>query len=106
MTLLAWLIFVAAGTLEVSGDAFIRKGLRGSHVLFILTGAALLGCYGMVVNLVRWDFSKLLGVYIAIFALVSVLTGRYYFKEAIPFATWFGLGLILAGGLVIQFGSK
>ena len=60
----------------------------------------------MVVNQVKWDFSKLLGVYVGVFALVSVLVGRYFFKEAVPFSTWVGLGIILAGGLVIQFGPK
>jgi small multidrug resistance family-3 protein len=106
MTILAWLIFVAAAVLEVSGDATVRKGLRGHQVLLIVAGFFVLGCYGLVVNVVKWDFSKLLGVYVAVFALISVLAGRYVFKETVPFSTWFGLGLILAGGLVIQFGSK
>lgn len=106
MALSAWLIFVAAAMLEVGGDAVIRKGLRGSGVVFILAGFAMLGCYGLVVNSVRWDFSRLLGVYVAVFALVSVLCGRLVFREDVPVSTWLGLILILAGGLVIQSGQK
>lgn len=105
MTRLAWLIFLAAAMLEVGGDAVIRKGLRGSSLPLIAAGFATLGCYGLVVNLVKWDFSKLLGVYVAVFALVSVLAGRFVFKETVPVATWVGLSLIVAGGLVIQLGS-
>ena len=66
----------------------------------------MLGAYGVVVNTVKWDFSRLLGVYVAIFALVSVLFGRFAFRESIPGATRIGLLVIVAGALIIQFGSK
>jgi len=104
MNLIAWLIFIAAALLEVSGDAIVRRGLRGGGVAFIAAGFVMLGCYGLVVNSVRWDFSRLIGVYVAFFALVSVLVGRLAFKEGVPLSTWAGLVLILAGGMVIQFG--
>jgi len=97
---------VSAAILEVGGDAIVRKGLRGSAFLVVLMGCCVLGVYGVVVNMVRWDFSKLLGVYVAVFAVVSVLFGRFAFKESIPAATWLGLLLIIGGGMVIQFGSK
>jgi len=105
MTLLAWFIFLAAAVLEVGGDAIIRKGLRGSGFLFICMGFAALGCYGLVVNTVPWDFSKLLGVYVAIFAFVSIIAGQFVFNEAIPVSTWVGLGIIIVGAFVIQFGG-
>ena len=104
MNLLAWFIFVLAATLEVGGDAFVRTGLRNRQGLLVLLGMLVLGCYGLVVNTVQWDFSKLLGVYVAVFALVSILTGRFAFHEAVPPSTWLGLGIIVLGGLVIQFG--
>ncbi len=56
--------------------------------------------------MVKWDFSKLLGVYVAIFAMVSILCGRFVFKENVPTSTWLGLAVILVGGLIIQFGHK
>jgi drug/metabolite transporter superfamily protein YnfA len=104
MTIIAWLIFIAAAILEVAGDAVIRKGLRGSVVWFIVAGFLMLGCYGVVVNTVKWDFSRLLGVYVAVFAAVSVLAGRFVFKETVPVSTWLGLVIILIGGAVIQVG--
>jgi drug/metabolite transporter superfamily protein YnfA len=106
MNILAWLIFLGAAILEVGGDATIRRGLRGSNVALIAAGFVALGCYGLVVNSVKWDFSRLIGVYVAFFALVSVLVGRFVLKESVPLSTWAGLTLILAGGMVIQFGQR
>ena len=105
MPVIAWLIFVAAAVLEVAGDAVIRRGLRASGLALIAAGCVTLGCYGLVVNLVKWDFSRLLGVYVAFFATVSVLCGRFAFGETVPASTWVGLAIIVAGGLVIQFGK-
>jgi drug/metabolite transporter superfamily protein YnfA len=104
MPLAAWLVFVGSALLEVGGDAVVRKGLRGANVAIILTGGLMLACYGLLVNTVRWDFSRLLGVYVAVFALVSVMCGRFVFGESVPNSTWVGLAIIVAGGLVIQFG--
>jgi small multidrug resistance family-3 protein len=104
MTATAWLIFIAAATLEVAGDAVIRKGLHGSVIWFIMAGFLMLGGYGVVVNTVKWDFSRLLGVYVAVFAAVSVLAGRFVFRETIPASTWLGLAIIAIGGAVIQAG--
>ena len=105
MTIVAWLVFIAAAVLEVGGDAVIRKGLRGGLISFILYGFLMLGSYGVVVNTVKWDFSRLLGVYVAVFAVVSVLAGRFLFREAIPVTTWVGLVIIVVGGVVIQTGQ-
>jgi drug/metabolite transporter superfamily protein YnfA len=104
MTPLAWLTFIAAAVLEVGGDAVIRKGLRGHQLALIAAGFLTLGCYGLVVNMVKWDFSRLLGVYVAVFALVSVLCGRFVFRENVSASTWIGLLFIIGGGLIIQFG--
>ena len=106
MALMAWLAFILAAVLEVGGDAMIRTGLRKSSVLSLVLGFLTLGCYGLMVNMVKWDFSKLLGVYIAFFALASILAGRFVFADTIPLSTWLGLGLIMAGGFVIQFGPR
>jgi len=106
MSFLPWLVFILAALLEVGGDALMRRGLRGGGLLFILAGIAVLGSYGLVVNTVKWDFSRLLGVYVAFFALISVICGRTIFKESIPISTWIGLAVILLGGLIIQFGRR
>ena len=98
------MIFVLAAVLEVGGDALIWKGLRTGGLALIIGGFGVLGCYGLTVNMVRWDFSRLLGVYVGVFALVSVLFGRFFFKERIASFTWLGLFLIILGGLFIQIG--
>jgi drug/metabolite transporter (DMT)-like permease len=106
MNVVAWLVFVAAASLEMTGDASVRRGLRGGGLPWILAGCAVLAGYGLLVNTVRWDFSKLIGVYVAFFALASVLCGRFILHEVVPPSTWLGLGLIITGGLIIQFGGK
>jgi len=100
------LIFVLAAMLEISGDAIIRFGLRHSDLFRIIIGFVALGCYGLIVNIVKWDFSKLMGVYVAVFATISILFGRYVLKENIPTSTWIGLCVIVLGGLMIQYGQK
>ena len=100
----AWLVFVGSALLEVGGDAVVRRGLRGANVIIVLAGGIMLAAYGLLVNMVRWDFSRLLGVYVAVFALVSVMCGRFVFGEIVPNSTWVGLAIIVAGGMVIQFG--
>ncbi|HMK64186.1 MAG TPA: hypothetical protein VK564_00230 [Thermodesulfobacteriota bacterium] len=106
MTNIAWFIFFCAAFLEVGGDALVRKGLRGGGLGVVLAGCITLGLYGLVVNLVQWDFAKLLGVYVSVFAVISLFFGWIIFKETIPLPTWVGLGFIVSGGLIIQFGDK
>jgi len=105
MTPVAWFTFLSAAILEVGGDAAIRRGLLGKSPGLILIGGLILTGYGLLVNTVKWDFSKLLGVYVAAFAVVSLVAGHVVFKEQIPFSSWLGLLLIVAGGLIIQYGS-
>jgi small multidrug resistance family-3 protein len=106
MTFVAWIIFIAAAILEVGGDAVIRTGLNRRSLALIVAGCLALGTYGVVVNTVKWDFSRLLGVYVALFALVSFLCGRFVFRENIPLSSWIGLMFIIIGGLIIQFGHR
>jgi small multidrug resistance family-3 protein len=106
MPLLAWVTFFIAAVLEVGGDAVVRKGLQRGSLAVIVLGCILLGTYGVVVNTVSWDFSKMLGVYVGFFTLLSVFYGIFVFGEDIPLSTWGGCALIVAGGLLIQFGPK
>lgn len=105
LPIVAWLVFLAAAIFEVGGDAVVRKGLRGAGWPFVPLGMAMLGVYGLVVNLVQWDFSKLLGTYVAVFAAVSILAGKFVFGDEVPVTTWVGLALILVGAAVIQAGA-
>lgn len=97
-------VYLCAAALEVSGDALIRKGLRGSGLLLVAAGFVVLGAYGLLVNLLDVDFSRLLGAYVGVFAAVSVLFGRFVFQDRVPLSTWLGLAIILCGSLVIHFG--
>jgi drug/metabolite transporter (DMT)-like permease len=106
MSILAWLTFIGAACLEMTGDAVVRRGLRGGGLPWILSGCAALAGYGLLVNSVRWDFSKLIGVYVAFFALASVLCGRFVLHEKVPASTWIGVAVIIVGGLIIQFGGE
>jgi small multidrug resistance family-3 protein len=98
-------VFVGAAVLEVLGDALIRKGMRGNGFVLIGLGFIVLGTYGVVVNLLDLDFSRLLGAYVGIFAIVSVLVGRIAFKDQVPTSTWAGLAVILCGSLIIHLGQ-
>jgi drug/metabolite transporter superfamily protein YnfA len=100
------LLFVVAAGLEVGGDAIIRTGLRGARPLLVVLGFVVLGSYGVVVNLIPLDFSKLLGVYVGVFALVSVAAGRFVFGDKVALTTWIGLGVILVGSAIIQLGAR
>jgi drug/metabolite transporter superfamily protein YnfA len=102
---IALLVMLVAATFEVAGDALIRKGLRGAGPVLVAVGFVVLGMYGIVVNKLDLDFSKLLGAYVGFFALVSVCTGRWVFRDAVSPTTWLGLGVILAGSLIIHVGS-
>ncbi len=102
----AALILVAAAVLEVAGDAMIRSGLRGRSGWWVGAGGAVLAAYGVAVNLVPWDFSRLLGSYVAVFAIVAILVGRFWFGDSVSSTTWLGLALIVLGGAVIQLGSR
>jgi len=99
----AFLILVGAATLEVGGDALVRWGLKSGRLLGFALGAAVLFLYGLSVNLPKWDFGKLMGVYIALFFLVSQLTAVFIFHERPALPTLVGGALIVLGGLVIAF---
>jgi small multidrug resistance family-3 protein len=97
-------VLVVAAVLEVGGDAVIRKGLRGSGVALVVLGFVVLGSYGVVVNLLALDFSRLLGAYVGVFAVTSVVVGALAFGERVAPTTFIGLAVILAGSLIIQYG--
>ena len=106
MQLFLWAAFALAAIFEVGGDAVIRMGIKNNNIILMFLGAATLGGYGLIVNSIDWDFSKIFGVYVAVFALFGVLFGKFLFREQIQLTTWLGLGVIILGGLIIQFGSN
>jgi small multidrug resistance family-3 protein len=99
-------VMMVAALCEVGGDAMVRAGLRGSGWVLGALGVVTLGAYGVIVNLLAIDFSRLLATYVAFFAIVSVGFGRLLFAEKIGPSTWLGLGVILAGSLIVQLGPS
>ena len=105
MQFLPWAAFALAAIFEVGGDAVIRLGIKNNNIILIVLGAMTLAGYGLIVNSLDWNFSKIFGVYVGAFALVAILFGRFLFREQIPLSTWIGLGIIIVGGSVIQLGK-
>src|SRR5260221_679321 len=83
MPLILWVTFALAAIFEVGGDAVIRMGIKNNNIILMFLGAATLGGYGLIVNSIDWDFSKIFGVYVAVFALFGVLFGKFLFREQI-----------------------
>jgi small multidrug resistance family-3 protein len=104
MKFVPWLVFIAAAILEVGGDALVRAGLRGQTIALVVAGFAALGTYGVVVNTLTWDFTPLLGSYVAVFAVTSAAFGRFVFGEELSSQTLVGLAIMLAGAVVLQAG--
>jgi len=98
---------VCAAALEIGGDAAIRRGLVESHPPWLAVGAVALIAYGLVVNLNRTiDFGRLMGLYIAVFFVVSQVLSFAFFGERPSLTLLVGGALIVAGGLVIQAGLR
>ncbi len=93
-------ILVLAAALEVGGDALVRIGLRGPAYL-MAAGGLVLFAYGVLVNLSGVDFNRLMGIYIAVFFLVSQVISFILFKQIPDDRILLGGGFIVTGGLLI-----
>ena len=104
----AILLLVLAATLEVFGDAFFQSGLHRTvglaRVLPFVTGAFVLALYGWMVNLARWNFGKLLGVYIVFFFLMAQLVAWLRFNEVPTPRILLGGFFVVLGGAIIGWG--
>lgn len=93
-------ILVLAAALEVGGDALVRIGLRGPAYL-MAAGGLLLFAYGVLVNLSGVDFNRLMGIYIAVFFLVSQVISFIFFRQIPDDRILMGGGFIVTGGMLI-----
>ena len=100
-------VLTLAALLEAYGDSFFQVGFYRSsgmgRVLALVAGALVLAAYGSVVNVPRWDFGKLIGVYVVLFFLMAQILNKVRFGQSPTLPIYAGGGLIVAGGLVIAF---
>lgn len=103
----AFAVLAVAAFLEVLGDSFFQVGMHRAHgagrVLPLATGIVVLACYGAVVNVPRWDFGKLLGLYVVLFFVAAQVVTRVRFSQSPTPPIYAGGALIVAGGLVMAF---
>lgn len=106
----ALLLLLLAAVLEAGGDAIVRAGLLHANparrVLLLITGGLVLLAYGCAVNAPRWDFGRLLGVYVAFFFVVAQAIAWVFFRQSPTPAVWVGGGLIVLGGVIMTVWTK
>jgi hypothetical protein len=100
-------LLVVAAFLEAFGDSLFQSGIyRSTGVtrgLFFVSGAIVLGLYGLTVNIPHWDFGKLLGIYVVLFFLVAQVLAKVRFNQAPTAPIYVGGTLIATGGVIIAF---
>ena len=103
---LALLVLFLAAVLEAVGDALVRTGLEagttGRRLALFAAGAVVLFAYGYAVNAPRWDFGRLLGIYVVLFFVVAQAISWLAFgqKPSVPILV--GGAFIITGGLLIS----
>lgn len=102
------LIFlIVATTLEVSGDALIRKTIYEytgpARIGYGFIGMMLLFGYGVFLNLAPVEFGKVVGLYIATLFVVWQVITYFTFKTIPTLPVIVGGVLVVSGGLIITF---
>jgi small multidrug resistance family-3 protein len=103
----ALLALALAAFLEALGDSFFQTSFyRASglgRVPAFLAGAAVLAAYGSMVNVPRWDFGRLIGVYVAMFFFMAQILNKVRFGHSPTMPVYVGGALITAGALLMAF---
>ena len=98
---------LVATTLEVSGDALVRKALfehaGAARLALMVAGAALLFGYGVSLNLAPLEFGQVVGLYIATLFVVWQVINLVAFRSWPTIPIGIGGALIVAGGLMVSF---
>ena len=102
-------LLAVAAFLEVYGDSCFQSALYRvsgmSRVLAFAGGAVSLAAYGLIVNAPRWEFGKLLGVYVVLVFLLAQIVARVRFGQAPTPPILIGGALVVAGGAIITLGG-
>ena len=98
-------VLCVAALLEAWGDSCFQSGFYRSsgagRSVAIVAGTVILALYGSTVNLPRWDFGKLLGVYVVLFFLAAQILARVRFGQSPTPPIYVGGSLIVLGGIVM-----
>jgi len=105
------IFLLVATTLEVCGDAIIRKTIYEhtgtARIGFGLLGSLLLFGYGFFLNLAPVEFGKVVGLYIATLFIVWQIISYFTFKSVPSLPVIVGGLFIVIGGLIVTFwGTK
>jgi len=104
--LTVWAFLIAATTLEAGGDALVRNGLFNragmARLGVLLTGAALLFGYGVMLNLAPQPFERVVGIYIATLFVVWQIISFIAFGSTPSPPILIGGALIIIGGLIVS----
>ena len=102
-------VLTLAAFLEAYGDSCFQSALYRSlgvtRALAFAGGAISLTAYGLLVNAPRWDFGRLLGVYVVLFFLLAQIIAHVRFGQSPSLSILVGGALIVAGGTVISIGG-
>jgi hypothetical protein len=100
-------LLALAAFFEAFGDSLFQSGIHRSgglpSGLFFASGAVFLALYGFTVNIPRWDFGQLLGIYVVLFFLLAQVLAKVRFHQAPTAPIYVGGTLIATGGLIIAF---
>lgn len=103
---IAFLVLFLAAVLEAGGDALVRTGLEATtparKLALFAAGAVVLFAYGYAVNAPRWDFGKLLGIYVVFFFAVAQAIAWLGFGQKPTLPILVGGAFIVTGGLIIS----
>ena len=94
-------VLLMAALLEVGGDALVRGGLQRKGAWLLLAGSLTLAAYGFLVNMTRLDFSRLMGLYIVLFFVVSQAVAVLCFREAVGRGVMVGGAMVVLGGVLM-----
>jgi len=101
------IFLLVATTLEVCGDAMIRKTIYehtgAARIGFGILGAVLLFGYGFFLNLAPVEFGRVVGLYIATLFVVWQVISYFTFKSIPSIPVIVGGLFIIAGGLIVTF---
>lgn len=98
-------VLAVAAFLEVWGDSFFQVAFYRSQgvarAIMLFAGVVVLALYGSTVNIPRWDFGKLLGIYVVLFFLAAQLLANVRFGQTPTLPIYVGGAFIVIGGAIM-----